>query len=275
MGDTGIRNAGHGVRTCVVPLGHLFAAAVAHLLHVDSFVGAGGITVVDPQERADLHILAGSRRSSYLFRGDDDNLSGAQLFVILIAQIQIGIAFKSNAVSIFLFADDDRGPAHTVSGRIDPLGRHQHQRHGTVDDFLGIPDAVDQIFFLIDNGSDQFCGINIPSAHFQKMSIAVLIDQIGDFFCVVDFANGGDGVGTVVRADDQGLRFIIGDTTDTHIPFHLPHIFVKFGAKRCVFYIVNRAVKAVFAVYRHAASPCTKVRMIVCPKKQVKDAVIL
>ena len=76
-------------------------------------------------------------------------------------------------------------------------------------------------------------------------------------------------------ADDQGLRFIIGDTSDPQIPFHLPHILVELGSERRILYIVNGTVKTILTIYSHAASPRTKVGMVVCSKKQVKDTVIL
>ena len=195
--------------------------------------------------------------------------------MVLIAQIQISITFKGDAVCVFLPSDDHRGTAHTVPCRIDSFGGHEHKCHGAVNQLLSITDTVDEIFFLIDDGSDQLCGIDVSPAHFQKMSIAVLIDKIRDLLCVVDFAHGGDGVGSVVRADDQGLGFIIGDTSDAQIALHLPHVLVKLGPERCIFYIVNGTVKTILTIYSHAAPPCTKMRMVVCSKKQVKDAVVL
>ena len=104
---------------------------------------------------------------------------------------------------------------------------------------------------------------------------SILIDEFCNLLRIVDLAYGGDGISAVMGADDQGLGFIIGDASNPQVPLHLPHIFVKLGAERRVFYIVDGTVEPFFAIYGHAATPCTKMRMIVRSEKQIKNAVVL
>ena len=59
----------------VVAPGQGRAAAVAHGLDVDPLVARGGIAVVDPEERADLQLLAGQARASRLPSGVSRTIS--------------------------------------------------------------------------------------------------------------------------------------------------------------------------------------------------------
>ena len=68
----------------IIPAGQHSAAAVAHLLHTDSFVGGRGVSIVHPQEGADFHFLAwlgqGLRNRSISISGQMD-LGKAERFI--------------------------------------------------------------------------------------------------------------------------------------------------------------------------------------------------
>ena len=143
MGNTGIRHTGYDIRldrVCVTLCQHT-AALVAHFLDVDALIGGGRITIVYPEEGADFHLLAGRAEGFYTVRCDKCDFCRTKLLVVLIAQIDIGKAFKRNAVSIVLVAEDDRGTSVKVSRGIDTVFGQQEQRHGAVYDFLHIPDT--------------------------------------------------------------------------------------------------------------------------------------
>lgn len=49
VSDSGIRNTGYHVRFYIIPAGQKLSALIAHIFHVDAFVGGSGIAVVNYQ----------------------------------------------------------------------------------------------------------------------------------------------------------------------------------------------------------------------------------
>ena len=70
-------------------------------------------------------------------------------------------------------------------------------------------DTINEIFLLVDKGSYQFRRIHITAAHFEEMRIAVSENGIYNFLCVINFADCGDCIGSMMGTDNQRLRFII------------------------------------------------------------------
>ena len=135
-------------------------------------------------------------------------------------------------------------------------------------------DAFGDRAFLIDYGSDQFRRIDVPAAHLQKMGMSVLKENIHNLGGIIDLSHGGDRIGSVMGTNDQRLRFIIRDTADTEIPFHLYDVFFEFRPEICRLYIMDGTVEAALAVVnRHAGTPCSQVRMIIRSIIQIKDTV--
>ena len=123
MGRSRIRNAGHDIRGYMVAARHGSAAVIPHFFHADPFVGGGRIAIVDPEEGADLHILARLYKGFHPFRRDNGDLSRTQLPHVAVAQVQIGKAFKGNAVGVVLLANRHRGAAKPVPCGVDALRR--------------------------------------------------------------------------------------------------------------------------------------------------------
>ena len=69
--------------------------------------------------------------------------------------------------------------------------------------------ALDEIFLLVNQRGNQFGRVDFAAAHLEKMRVAVAEDGRNDFLDVVDFADGRDGIGAVVRANNERLRFEI------------------------------------------------------------------
>ena len=83
----GVGDGAYGIHVGVVLFGHLVAQVVAHLVHVDALVRGSGIAVVNPQEGAYLHLLAGLH---YLLEGvgcHPDGLTGTEDVLVLVAQV--------------------------------------------------------------------------------------------------------------------------------------------------------------------------------------------
>ena len=69
--------------------------------------------------------------------------------------------------------------------------------------------AFDEIFLLVNQRGNQFGRVDFAAAHLKKMRIAVAEDGRNDFLDVVDLADGCDGIGAVVRANNERLRLEI------------------------------------------------------------------
>ena len=123
MGRAGIRYACHNIRLHMISLRQLCPAVIAHLLNTDPFIGGRRITVIDPQEGTDLHVLSGIYQRFCSLRSHHCDLPRSKLPVKGISQIQISKALKGNTVGSFLFANGYGSPAQPVPGRINPFGR--------------------------------------------------------------------------------------------------------------------------------------------------------
>ena len=83
----GVRDGTYCIHLGIVFLGQFVSQSVAYLVHVDALVGGSGITVVNPQEGAYLHLLAGLH---YLLEGvgcHPDGLTGTEDVLVLVAQV--------------------------------------------------------------------------------------------------------------------------------------------------------------------------------------------
>ena len=275
MCDTGIRNARNNIRLYIVSFRHFCAAVITHLFHTDPFIGACRISVVYPEERADLHIFSRLHERHTVFMRQDDNFPRSEFFIILIPQIFIGKAFKRSTECVFLFPDHNRRSAFLISGTINTVLIHQHKRQRTINCVQGIPDSFDQIILLIDQCCNELCRINISAAHFQKMGTAISKQIFYQFIRIIDLTHRCDRIRSMMRTHDQRLWFIIRDTADSIPALHLLHIFIKLCTERCVFYIVDRTVKAFFSPDCHATASCAQMRMIIHAKKQIKYTIFL
>ena len=267
MRNTGIRNTSNNIRLYIITFCHLCAAVIAHLLHTDSFIRACRISVVYPEERADLHIFSRLHKSYTVFMSQYNNFTRSKLFIILIAQVFICKTFKRSAERIFLFADHDRRSALLIPCTINTVLIHQHKRQGTIDHLQGIPDSFNQIILLIDQCCNELCCIDITAAHFQKMGTAISKQIFYQFIRIIDLAHRCDRIRSMMRTYDQRLWLIIRNTADSIPAFHLLHIFIKLCTERCIFYIVDRTVKSLFSPDCHTTASCAQMRMIIHAKK--------
>ena len=107
------------------------------------------------------------------------------------------------------------------------------------------------------------------------MDMAILIGFGHQLVYIVDFPHRGDGVASQMGLDQQGLRFVVGNTADAQIALQLLQISVKFRAEGRVLDIMDRAGKALFPVYGHAAPLGSKMGVIVHAKKQIQRTALL
>ena len=105
--------------------------------------------------------------------------------------------------------------------------------------------------------------------------MSILEQLLCKFTYVINLTDCCKCISAMMRTYDQWLRFVIGDTSDSHMTTHFLNIFVKFCTKWCILNIVDRTIKSVFSVYCHSASSCSQMWMVVDTKEQIKYTILL
>ena len=72
--------------------------------------------------------------------------------------------------------------------------------------------------------------------------------MLNDIVQVIDFSYGHDCVGSMMGTNDQRLRFVVRNASDSHRSMHDIDIFIKFCTERGIFNIVDRPVETVLFV---------------------------
>ena len=173
MGNARIRYACRIIDLHVItPCQHL-SAVITHLFHIYSLIGRGRVSIIYPQKRTDFHFFSRRTDRLHTLRRYVYDLSGAQLLIIRIAQIDVRKAFEGSAVSVFFLSDDKRRSAQPVPGRIDSVLCHDQHCDRTFYSFLHIANPFHNTFFFTDHRRHQFCSINFPAAHLLKVRRAI------------------------------------------------------------------------------------------------------
>ena len=275
MGNTGVRDAADGIDFRIIFLRHQGAVAVTDRFGIFAFVGGGGIAEIDPEERADLHFIAGFLLlENAVFRQQND-LAGSQFPDHIVVEIGQGGGFHGDSISIMFVSEDNGGSAEFIACGIDGATGHQQDGAGAIDPFLCVCKPFLERRFCIDEGGDHFRGVVIAGAEFGVVGVMVT----DGFFCklvdVVDLADSDDGVHAESGCDHKGLIFQVTDDTDPAVAVQLHQIVVKLGAELGVCDVVNTASDGAALVHnRHTAPLCTEMRMVVCTVKKIRHAVI-
>ena len=144
----------------------------------------------------------------------------------MIAEIDTGEAFEAGTYTVILLAKDDGGAAVLIAGGVDSLLGENHEGKGAVDGIKGILDAFDEILFLVDEGGYQLSGVDFAVAHFKEMCFC--LDYFRDeLLSIVYLADGSDGIGAVMRTDENRLSLIVGDAADTEVAFKTVKILLE------------------------------------------------
>ena len=106
------------------------------------------------------------------------------------------------------------------------------------------------------------------------MYIFLIQDLIDQSIFIIDASDRRDCIRAMVRTDEQWLRLVVGNGSDSHAAMHLIYISLKLCSERAVLNVVYRSVETVFFIVdHHAGSSGSQMRMIVCTEKQIKNAV--
>ena len=280
VGGAGIGHAAYIVNVlsdAVFPvgLGHNPAVAVAHDFHVFALIAGGGIAVVGPEEGADFLFLPGLCQNHIPVGRELHHLAGAQLPVEFIAQLLTGVIFKGNAVALRILFQDDGKPAQLVPGgnQVAVILQNQNGRCA-FNQVLGKTNALREGAFLVNQSGNQFVGIDSAAAHGLKVTAAegqVLAKQC---FRIINDANGADGIGAQLGADQQRLGIGIGNAANGCTALHFAENSIEFGTEGGILDIMNLPLQAqLLVISSHTAPAGTQVRMIVGAEEHIQNAV--
>jgi hypothetical protein len=105
MGCTGIRNSGYAVCLYIISLRQKLSALVSHGFHINTFIGSIRISIINPEEGTDLHLVPRTNYSSNLVSGYEYHLAGSKLLACFITQIRIGKVFRSDTMAMLVLPD--------------------------------------------------------------------------------------------------------------------------------------------------------------------------
>ena len=200
MRHAGIRHARDVVHIgqaalCELLPRHDVAVMVAHDLDVHALVIRVGVSVVRPEEAADLHLLARGRDGLVAVSRQRHDLARAELVGVLIAELVIGKRFKRDAqTAVRMLADQNGQPSQLVAGGQNAVRRHQQDRDGAADHLLRVQNALHEVFLHVDEGGDQLRDVDLAAAlRHELVSVVgeVGVDQLVD---IVDDAYRADGI---------------------------------------------------------------------------------
>jgi len=150
VGDARVGDPGDHINLDVVGPRQSRAAAVADLFDVDALIAARRIAVIDPEKRADLHLVAGLHQGLIAVAADEDDLARSEIGGSLKAEVGKGAALDGDGGGVGAAADEDRGAPEPVAGGIDPRRSQDQDRAGAFDHLLCLTDARGIGLFLID-----------------------------------------------------------------------------------------------------------------------------
>ena len=107
MCNSGIRNTCDTVHLYIITTGKQLTTAVSHTFHIDSLIGGRRITVINPQKGTDFHFFLRFLQYLNTLRSDEDNFSGSQITIVMVAQIQKCTALEGCAEARLLFSKND------------------------------------------------------------------------------------------------------------------------------------------------------------------------
>ena len=282
VGRAGIRDSADvvdilGVSAPLVLFREDLAVPVAHQFHVDALVGGVRVAVIGPEEGADPHFLPGRGQLDHRIRGEGDDLPGAELLHLRVAELVHGKGLEGGAVPV-LGLSDHHGQASELVPRGDEgaVVAEDQDRGGPGDLLLGEFDALDEVGLLVDEGRGELGGVHGAAGHGVEVVPGLREVFPDDRVGVLDDADDADGVGPEVGADEKGLGIVIADAADGGSALHfVPHFF-EFRAERGVLDVVDVPLQSGLGVPgSHAAAPGAEVGVVVRAEKYVRDRVAL
>ena len=275
VGRARIGHPGHQVDLHVVPAGQRRAAPVPDRLDIDPLVMRRRVSVIDPQERTDLHPVARRGHLLHTVGGDEDDLARAEIPFDLVLEVRQCAGLEGDRPGVRILRRHDRRPAQMIAGRVDPLVREQEDRTGPHDPVLCVAEPLDEGRSLVDEGGDDLRGVHLVLAHLRKMGRLRITSLFRKLLGVLHNTHRHDRIHAQVRVDDKRLVLVVADHTDAAAAAHLSDVILELGTELGGLDVVNVADEP-FSVVRHQPTPLRpQVGMIIGPVKQGSHTIFL
>ena len=171
--DTRIRHSSHVVSVTLILLTHQATSRMAGEVDVLILIRAHRIAVVYPQERAYLHLLAGSAQLLVMVGEHLDNLPRTDIVARLIAQVMERARLTGNRIAILTLRNNDRQTTQFVTTDDDTVLRQQHDGAGPFDFFIDILDTLLEGVRIGNKQSDQLRLVDLTGAHLRERHFLV------------------------------------------------------------------------------------------------------
>ena len=184
--DTRVRNTTSAIHFIRILLSHLITTQEAYFFYISVFITRNRETIINPQERADLHLVI---RFSHLFHTigtETDYFTGTYIMFDFIPQVRETICFTGCRISTIFLTNHNRCTSPLVTSSYDTVfGKNQH-RTRTLNFAEHIFNAIHKVLTLYNKQCYQLCLIRLRKAHLGKMHI--LFQQVlFQFRHIIDF----------------------------------------------------------------------------------------
>ena len=217
------------------------ATAVTRHLDVAALVGRGRITVVDPEEGADGHRVAGLHHGADAVGLHFNDFARAKILQMIIAKVRQRAGLLHRNHRALTLTDDHRRAAITVAHRVErAIPRHEKQRETALDQLLDALEPVDDRILRRDDRRDE---LRLPKStgrrRILQLGVAVVEELLLEGLHIGDKTHRHERIDTKMRLHHQRLRIRIGDDTETHVAAETGEVRLKLGPERRVLNVVN------------------------------------
>ena len=242
---TGVRNTASGIGLGRSALRKSGATAIARHFHIAAFVARGRVTVVDPEERADSHLLARLHKANVLFGSELDHLARAQIAHVLKTQVGERTALLHGNHRAFLAAKDYRRTAPLVAARIETAGAIDEQyRAAALHLLVHVLETVDDGSLRGDERGDNFRRADHSArGGILELHAVVVEELVLQFLDVRNETHRHDGERPELGTHHQRLRVGVRDNADTDIARKTGNVVFELAAERRILDVVNGAVE--------------------------------
>ena len=257
VGGSGVGDSAGGIGFGRSALCKGGTAAVAGHFHVASFVAGGWITVINPEERADGHLVAGLDQRGVAIGSELHYFARAQVADVFVAQVLEGAALlQGNHGAVFFTQHDGRAAPPIAAGVELALFVHQKDGAAALDLFMDILETIDDGILSSNEGGHHFGGPNHSTGGGILELHAVVLEKLAlDFFDIRNQAYCHDGERTELGGHDQRLRVCIRNNANAHVAREGGQVVLELAAEGSVLDVVDGAVESsVGFQHRHAAA---------------------
>ena len=261
MRRTGVRDSAGGVGFGGSALGERGTAAVAGHFDIATFVARCRVAIVNPEERADGHLLAGLDERRFAIRSDLHDFTGTEVTHVFVAEVVQGAAFLDGNHRAFLLAEDNRRAAPLVAA-CKELAIAVHEQHGaaTLHLLVHVLEAIDNRVAGRDERGNDF-GRTDHTARGRVLQLHAVVAEefVLEFFDVRQEADGDNRERAELGRHHERLRVGVGDDADANLAREGCDVVFELAAERGILDVVDRTMEhSVRLENRHTATVGSK-----------------